>query len=237
MEHVRIIEMEENVSILALYNPDDMAENGLKTSTLKNPGSLGIAGPDLIQMIADLVYTNIKIYTQEEYNGYLPVSMSIMNLPGDRVLPAMLLIKQQTASFTQYVTAHIKGQNPLPLDTAAKEHIQDYINEFLHEKDSSQTEQTGDIEQYLFRFDSLTDALSACRLIPFGKCTESCIIKHNNKYYMLLSYKFEKPDDTDIPLLRFLEFGYEEDNITPGFLKEHGTLISDQLENIVKTGL
>ena len=103
MESVRIIELQNDSSILAIYNPDDIASYGLTSSFLSEYINAGMNGPILMQFIADFVHEHLMNDISDDYNDYMPVALSIMNLPNDRILPAMLLIKRQSAFLAQYV--------------------------------------------------------------------------------------------------------------------------------------
>ena len=103
MESVRIIELQNDSSILAIYNPDDIASYALTSSFLSEYINAGMDGPILMQFIADFVHEHLMNDINDNYNDYMPVALSIMNLPNDRILPAMLLIKRQSAFLAQYV--------------------------------------------------------------------------------------------------------------------------------------
>lgn len=244
MESVRIIELQNDSSILAIYNPDDIASYGLTSSFLSEYINAGINGPILMQFIADFVHEHLMNNISDDYNDYMPVALSIMNLPNDRILPAMLLIKRQSAFLAQYVQLRQRG--PQPIDEEAKQYITEYIDEFMQEKNSNgNKKQSKDekqepieyIDQYLFRFENLNNAMSACRFIPFEKCIESSLIKYDKKYYILFLCDSKESDHIYGNVLQFLEYGDEEEHIAPEFLQEHGTLITDQLEKIVQAGV
>ena len=241
MESVRIIELQNDSSILAIYNPDDIASYGLTSSFLSEYINAGMNGPILMQFIADFVHEHLIDDISDNYNDYMPVALSIMNLPNDRILPAMLLIKRQSAFLAQYVQSRQRG--PQPIDEEAKQYITEYINEFMQEKNSNgNKKQSKDekqepieyIDQYLFRFENLNNAMSACKFIPFEKYIESSLIKYDKTYYILFLCDSKESDHIYGNVLQFLEYGDEEEHITPEFLQEHGTLITDQLEKIVQ---
>ena len=246
MESVRIIELQNDSSILAIYNPDDMASYGLTSSFLSEYINAGMNGPILMQFIADFVHEHLMDDMSDDYNDYMPVTLSIMNLPNDRILPAMLLIKRQSAFLAQYVQLRQRG--PQPIDEEAKQYITEYINEFMQEKNSNgkkDSKQSKDgkqepieyIDQYLFQFENLDTAMFACKFIPFEKCIESSLIKYDKRYYILFLCDSKESDHISGNILQFLEFGHEEEYIAPEFLQEHGTLITDQLEKIIKADL
>lgn len=244
MESVRIIELQNDSSILAIYNPDDIASYGLTSSFLSEYINAGMNGPILMQFIADFVHEHLMDDISDDYNDYMPVALSIMNLPNDRILPAMLLIKRQSAFLAQYVQLRQRG--PQPIDEEAKQYITEYINEFMQEKNSNgNKKQSKDekqepieyIDQYLFRFENLNNAMSACKFIPFEKCIESSLIKYDKTYYILFLCDSKESDHIYGNVLQFLEYGDEEEHIAPEFLQEHGTLITDQLEKIVQAGI
>ena len=241
MESVRIIELQNDSSILAIYNPDDIASYGLTSSFLSEYINAGMNGPILMQFIADFVHEHLIDDISDNYNDYMPVALSIMNLPNDRILPAMLLIKRQSAFLAQYVQLRQRG--PQPIDEEAKQYITEYITEFMQEKNSNgNKKQSKDekqepieyIDQYLFRFENLNNAMSACKFIPFEKCIESSLIKYDKTYYILFLCDSKESDHIYGNVLQFLEYGDEEEYIAPEFLQEHGTLITDQLEKIVQ---
>lgn len=243
MESIRIIELQNNSSILAIYNPDDMAAYGLTSSFLSESINTGINVPILEQFIADFVHKYLMDNISDDYNDYMPVALSIMNLPNNRILPAMLLIKQQSDFLAQYV--QLRQCGPQPIDEEAKRYITEYINEFMQEKNSNrkkgvkqpedtQQEPIEYIDQYLFRFEDLDTAMSTCKFIPFKKCIESSLIKYDKKYYVLFLCNSKESDHISGNVLQFLEFGHEEKHIAPEFLQEHGMLITDQLEKMIQ---
>lgn len=245
MENVRIIEMDDNISIMALFNPDGIRPCGITASRLDLFCKLGIAQNVLTQLAAGFIRPYFIENVDTEYKGYVPIAMIAKALPNDMILPVMKLVPDPETAKEFTESDDGSGVKDL-MSSKSEKYISEYIDEYLNQQDDSYdqnsqnnftTEETDSKNWYTFMFPTLGAALDACFAVPVKTSKASDIIRHKDKYYIsfLLDDVEEKSIETSCILMA--EFNGAKSGISHTYLHEHGTLITDQIAKIRESGL
>lgn len=244
MENVRIIEMQDNISIMALFNPDGIRSCGITASKLNMFCKLGLAQPVIAQLATGFIHPYFVENVDDEYKNYVPVAMITKTLPNDLILPVLKLVPNvETAKeFTESKDG--RGVKDL-MSGESEKYIAEYIDEYMKQQNNSCDQNNQPAKEpgtniknwYTFMFPTLSMALDACFAIPAKASNTSDIIRHKDKYY--ISFLSDSVDETSIETSCILmaEFNGVKSGISHTYLYEHGTLITDQITKVREAGL
>lgn len=232
MENITIVKTDDNQHLFALYNPDNVRQYGITASTLAYQSelfnALGSSQLFIGQLMNNFIMPYFKETTKDQYADYKPVSVNFKQLPDDMVLLVVQFCKN---TFECDGNCPKCQHNP---KTELEDTAQQYINEYLKEKNTSLDEYQ---ELCVLRTASLDDTLRACKVLPVNYCIGGDIIKYEGAYYMSFSFYDKDWNTIQWNVSALAEFGTWESPIRHGFLEEHGTVISDDLLKICKSSL
>lgn len=242
MENVRIIEMDDNISIMALFNPDGIRSCGITASRLDLFCKLGIAQNVLTQLAAGFIRPYFIENVDTEYKGYVPIAMIAKTLPNDMILPVMKLVPDPETAKEFTESDDGRGVKDLMSDEYEK-YISEYIDEYLNQQDDSYNQNNPTTEEAdgknwcTFMFPTLGAALDACFAVPVKTSKVSDIIRHKDKYYISFLSDDVEEKSIETSCILMAEFNGAKSGISHAYLYEHGTLITDQIAKVREAGL
>lgn len=244
MENVRIIEMQDNISIMALFNPDGIRSCGITASKLNMFCKLGLAQPVIAQLAAGFIHPYFIKNVDDEYKNYVPVAMITKALPNDLILPVLKLVPDVETAKELTESEDGRGIKDF-VNGESEKYIAEYIDEYMKQQNNTcdQNDQpakepgTNVKNWHTFMFPTLGMALDACFAIPIKASDASDIIRHKDKYY--ISFLSDNVDEKSIETSCILmtEFDGVRSDISHTYLYEHGTLITDQIKKMREAGL
>lgn len=243
MENVRIIEMQDNISIMALFNPDGVQPCGITASRLDLFCKLGLAQNILTQLAAGFIRPYFISNVDDEYKGYIPVAMITTSLPNDLILPVMKLVPDAETAKEFTESDDGRGVKDLMSDEYEK-YISEYIDEYMNQQDDDTcgqddqpAEETDGKNWCTFMFPTLNAALDACFAVPIKASKASDIIRHKDKYYISFLSDDMEEKSIETSCILMAEFNGAKSGISHTYLYEHGILITDQISKVREAGL
>lgn len=242
MENVRIIEMQDNISIMALFNPDGIRPCGITASRLDMFCKLGLAQNIIAQLATGFIQPYFKENVDDEYKDYVPVAMITRTLPNDLILPIMKLVPDVETAKEFTKSDDGRGIRDLMSDESGK-YISEYIDEYMDQQSNScdrgnpPAEKPDGENWCTFMFPTLSAALSACFAVPVKTSKASDIIRHKDKYYISFLSDGVEEKSIETSCILMAEFDGARSGVSHTYLYEHGKLITDQIAKVLEAGL